>query len=196
MLSDVPGWPDAPRRIRLRRALPLLVPCVSILLLLGWNKTVRDMHRHNERASHQALLAQGREIDALALSCSKQQAEELAARAAQVAQLALKDSQELGPVLQDLKKQAAEHHWEGAFQASDLSTGATTATTPLIFLSARAELTSPSGNPEAFPSLLALLEQFSSSAKRVDVTRMQFRADEQGRYVVELNLRLISRGHP
>lgn len=121
MLTEVPGWPDAPRRVRFRRALPILIPAAAILLLLAWNKGVRDPRIEEERASHQALLTQEKEIDLLRATCSEQQAVELTARAAKVAQMVLNDPKDLGPLLKELKKEAAERLWDGAFQTSDLS---------------------------------------------------------------------------
>lgn len=192
LLTEVPGWPDAPRRVRFRRALPILIPCAAILLLLGWNKSYRDPRIEAERASYQALVAQDRELDLLRATCSEQQAAELATRRAKVAQMVLNDPKELGPLLKDLKKAAADHGWNGTFQASDLSTDAPGAETQLTFLQARAKLAPSPGNKEAFSSLLALFERFSTVDKRIDLTRVWIRADEQGRYAVELNLRLLA----
>lgn len=193
MLTEVPGWPDAPKQVRLRRALPILIPCAAILLLLAWNTIVRDPHILGERATHQILLAQEKEIDALRLGVSEQQAGELAARAAQIERQLLKGPQELAPILEVFKKQAAERHWEGSFLASDLSTGSPTPNAEIIFIPARAKLTASSSTPEAFSGLIALLDQVSSAEKRIDLTRLWIRADEQGRYTAELNLRLVSR---
>lgn len=189
ILTEVPGWPDAPRQVRLRRALPILVPCAAILCLLGWNWFVRDPQIGAERAAHQALEAQDNELETLRLACSEKDAADLAARAASVANLTVKDPSELAVVLQGLRKKANDRHWDGVFQGSDLS-GETPPVNSLVnFLPARAKLTT--ANPEAFSSLLSLFEQFSESEKRIDLTRMGIRADEQGRYTVELALRLV-----
>lgn len=193
MLTEVPGWPDAPKQVRLRRALPILLPCVAILLLLTWNSVVRNPGITRERASHQALVAQEKEIDLLRVNCSEQQAAELSARATQVAKLLLNDPQELVPLLNNLQKQAADRHWNGTFRAADVSADAPEADNNLIFLQARAKLTSSPGNSDAFPSLLALFEQISAAEKRIDLTRLGIRADEQGRHTVEFNLRLMTR---
>lgn len=193
MLTDVPGWPDAPRRVRIRRTLPLVIPCLAILLLLGWNTLVRDPRIERERFSRRALLAQHHEIESLKLSCSEQQAAELSVQAEKTAKLVLNDAKELGPVLQDLKKEAADRHWDGNFIASDPTGAEVSPATQLVFLPARAKLSSAAGNTDAFLALLALFERFSTSEKRIDLTRMGIRADEQGRYTVELNLRLVAR---
>lgn len=193
MLTEVPGWPDAPRQVRLRRALPILLPCVAILFLLTWNSVVRNPGIARERALHQALVAQEKEIDLLRVNCSEQQAEELSARAAKVAKLLLDDPQDLVPLLDHLQKQAADRHWNGTFRATDVSPDAPATDSPLIFLQARGKLTSSPGNSDAFPSLLGLFEQFSVAEKRIDLTRLGIRADEQGRHTVEFTLRLMTR---
>ena len=193
MLTEVPGWPDAPRQVRLRRALPILIPSAAILLLLAWNGVVRDPHILSERATHQALLTQEKEIDALRLGVSEQRAGELSARAAQIERQLLKGPQELAPILEAFKKQAAERHWAGSFQASDLSTGSPVPNAEITFIPVRAKLTASASNPGAFSDLIALLDYVSSAEKRIDLTRLGIRADEQGRYTAELNLRLVSR---
>jgi hypothetical protein len=193
LLTEVPGWPDAPKKVRLRRALPILVPCVAMLLILAWNGLVRNPFIQTERASQRALLAQEQELDLLRMSVSEEQAGELAAQATQAERQILKDQQELGPILEDFKKQANDRRWEGNFQASDLSTQAAVSDGQLTFFPARAKLVSPAGNPEAFTALVALLDQLSASEKRIDLTRLSIRADEQGRYTAELNLRLVGR---
>ena len=192
-LTEVPGWPNAPRKVRIRRTLPLVVPFVAMLLMLAWNKGVRDPHIKNIREAHQSLSVQESEIESLGLDCSDQQAADLATHAVQVARLILQDPQELGPVLHSLKQQAIDHHWDGAFQAIDYSGAAVAAETNLLYLPVRAKLTYSGKASEAFSTLLALLDQFYTAEKRIDLTRMGIRADEQGRYTVELNLRLVSR---
>lgn len=193
MLTEVPGWPDAPKKIRVRRAIPIILPCVLILLLLGWNSAVRDPQIRNERTSHQALVAQEKELDALRVSISEQQAADLSARAAMAEKQILKGTQDLPPLLENFKKMANARRWDGNFQASDLSTEAGSTPGPLNFYAVRAKLSSAPGNPEAFSALIALLDEFSASEKRIDLTRLSIRADEQGRYTSELNLRLVGR---
>lgn len=197
MLTEVPGWPDAPKKVRFRRALPVLIPCAIILLLLAWNRGVRDPRLASERASHQALLEQDREIEALRLEISEQEVAELAARAASAERRIIADANELAAVLADLTGRASRAHWDGIFQASDLSTGAgadpSAPSASPVFFSARAKLVSRPGSDGKFSSLLTLLDGFSTSEKRIDLTRLAIRADEQGRYTAELNLRLPGR---
>lgn len=193
MLTEVPGWPDAPRNMRIWRAVPIILPCVLILLLWGWNGLIRDPQIQRERASHQVLLEQEKELDALRLSVSEQQAGELSARAALAGKQILNGAKDLPPLLEKFKKMANDKDWSGNFQASDLSTEAKEANTPLSFYAVRAKLSAGPGNPEAFTALVALLDEFSAAEKRIDLTRLSIRADEQGRYAAELNLRLVGR---
>lgn len=193
LLTEVPGWPDAPKWMRWRRALPIVLPCVSILGLVIWNAALRAPKIQAERAAHQPLFSLEEEIAALRLNCSEQQAAELAAKSAAVADLLLRTPAELGPLLQLFKKEAAERNWEGNFQAGDASAETPEADAQVIFLPVRGRLASPAGSTGSFPALLALLERYSSTGKRIDLTRLAIRADEQGRYAVELNLRLACR---
>ena len=190
LLTDVPGWPDAPQWMRWRRALPLLLPCAVILLLVIWNTAVRDPRIRAARAVHQPLFAMEEEIATLRMACSEQQAAELAARSAGAAKFLLRSPAELAPILRELKKEATDRHWEANFQASDTSAETPAADAQVDFLPVRAKLAVTSAKAGSFPELIALLERYSSTGKRIDLTRLAIRADEQGRYAVELNLRL------
>lgn len=192
-LTEVPGWPDAPKWMRWRRALPLLIPCAAILVLMLWHAAYRDPQIQAERAAHQPLFSLEEEIASLRLSCSDQQATELEAKSTAVAGLLLGGPAELGPLLQTFRKEAIGRNWEANFQAGDSSAETPAADAQVMFLPVRGRLASPAGNPGSFPALLALLERYSLTGKRIDLTRLAIRADEQGRYAVELNLRLACR---
>ena len=193
LLTEVPGWPDAPQWMRWRRALPIVAPCAAILGLVIWNAAFRDPHIRAERAAHQPLFALEEVIAALRLNCSEQQATELATKSAKVGDLLLGSPAELGPLLQTFKREATKRNWEANFQAGDASAETPDAAAQVIFLPVRGKLASSAGNPGSFPALLALLDGYSSTGKRIDLTRLAIRADEQGRYAVELNLRLACR---
>ena len=47
------------------------------------------------------------------------------------------------------------------------------------------------GGVASFASLLAFFDHLSAGNKRIDLTRLAIRADEQGRHAVEFNLRLV-----
>ena len=83
-----------------------------------------------------------------------------------------------------------EQGWDGTFLAGDAAGAAQSADAQILYLPIRAKLTPTTAAPGAFPALLALLEQFSSAEKRIDLTRVAIRADDQGRYTTELNLRM------
>lgn len=193
MLTEVPGWPDAPRWMRWRRALPIVLPCVGALLLLGWNTAIRNPRMQAVRAAHQPLFALEEEIAALGMSSSEQQAQELSAKSAEVAQWLLNDPAELGPLLNTFKKEGGSLQWDATFQAADTSGETPEPDAQVSFLPVRGRLVSTRDNSSPFPSLITLLERFSATGKRIDLTRLAIRADEQGRYTAELNLRLVCR---
>ncbi len=190
ILFEVPGWPDAPRNLRVRRALPILVPCVAILLLLGWNHGVRDPHIASVRASHADLHALESDIAALRLSYSEAQASDLTRHATRAAALLVEEPRKSSPTLQNLHATSVERGWEGNYVTGDASGEPENPDAVVRYLPVRAKLTPAAPGPAAFPSLLALLEQFSTGEKRIDLTRLAVRADEQGRYTAEVNLRL------
>lgn len=192
-LTEVPGWPDASHAMRLRRALPILVPCAAMLGLLLWNLAVRDPAVRRERAAHQPLLALEREIEALRAGCSDQQAVESAARATETAERLLAGADATGTQLRQLKAAAGELGWEGNFVANDTSLDAPAAGAELVFLPVRARLAPAAENTRQLPSLLALLDRLPATGKRIELTRLAVHADEAGRYAVELNLRLAAR---
>ena len=195
MLTEVPGWPDAPKKIRIRRSLPIMIPFVLVVLILLWNKAVRDPYIAAERASHQALIDQQREIEGLSLTISAEQAGELATRSAKAEKQVVGEAKDLAPVLEAMKQQASEKGWAGNFQLSNLSsTDDVPATDALVvYLPARAKITAAAGSKDAFASLLGLLDQFSGAEKRIDLTQLGIRADEQGRYTAELGFRFVGR---
>ena len=195
MLTEVPGWPDAPKKIRIRRSLPIVIPCALMLLIVLWNKGVRDPYILGERAANQALIDEQKEVESLSLAVSEEQAGELSARMALAEKQTIADSKALAPLLDRMKRQAADKLWTGNFQPSNLSaTDEAPAPDSLVFfLPARAKITASEGNKEAFVSLLALLDQFSSAEKRIDLTQLGIRADEQGRYTADLSFRFVGR---
>lgn len=197
LLTEVPGWPDAPKGIRLRRALPLAVPAAALLLVLLWTVAFRSPQIAAQRASVQPLRDLEAEIETLRLSCSDQQAGELAVQAAEADSRLVASPAEVTAILADLRKKAVERGWDATFHAADASTEPAAEDAQVAFLSAKGRL-SPSSGPLSgdmtrFSSLLALLEEFSVATKRIDLTRLAIRADEQGRYAVEVNLRLACR---
>lgn len=193
LFTEVPGWPDAPRNWRVRRALPLVVPFVAVLALVGWNTIVRNPRLVAERSAHQSLTALEDEIASLRMTSSDQAAAELTSRAETAQLQLLKEPQQAASVVTSLKKGVESHRWKGEFHVGELvvdDTQPDAAARQVSAVPVRVKLTSVSGNSQAFYDLLAVLKQLSAMGKRIDLTRLAIRADEQGRYAAELNLRL------
>lgn len=190
VLTEVPGWPDAPAWARLRRALPVVLPGAGMAAIVAWSVWVHGPRVAAQRAALQPLLALEEEISTLQLACSEQQASELAGRAAAANRVLLEKPEEVAPFLRALKKEAAERGWEGNFLASESTAEPAAEGARISYLPVRARLTPAANNAEPFPSLLALLERLSSAGKRIDLMRLAIRADDQRWQSVELNLRL------
>jgi hypothetical protein len=191
VLTEVPGWPDAPAWARFRRAMPVLFPCVVMAGLIAWNFAVHAPRVEAERAELQPLIALEDEISALQLACSEQQAAELVERAETASRLLIDSPQDLSVLLRSLKKEAADRGWEGNFVASESAAEPAAEGAQVSYLPVRVRLTPVAGHTEPYPALMALLERLSSSGKRIDLMRMAIRADEQRWQTVELNLRLV-----
>lgn len=193
LLTEIPGWAEPSRVMRLRRALPILLPLAALLLLVGWNLAVRDPLQRATRREHAHLLGLERDIAALREIVTDQQAAESASRAREMAQRLQTGPEAITAQLAQLKSTAEEFGWDATFQASDTSLDTATDGAALMFLPVRARLAPQAANPAQLPSLLGLLERIPTSGKRIELTRLAVRADEQGKYAVELNLRLAAR---
>lgn len=191
LLTEVPGWPDAPRGVRIRRALPIALPCVAFLLLAGWNLVVIDPRMSAERAIYQPVQALQDEVLALGMEFSDQLALDVAERAAGAETLALQGAAQTADVLFALKQQAAARGWEATLQASESTDEVPLPDAVLAFKHVRGRLAPLPGGYASFTSLLSFFEQLSAGKKRIDLTRLAIRADEQGRHAVEFNLRLV-----
>lgn len=97
---------------------------------------------------------------------------------------------ELAPLLRSLKKEAADRGWEATFYPGELSTEVAGPGSKIAYQPVRGKLTPAAGHAEAYASLLALLERFSTAGKRIDLMRLAIRADENRWQSVEVNLRL------
>jgi hypothetical protein len=184
LLVEVPGRPAASRW---KRAFPLLLPVFALVALAGWKWGVLDPRLRAERAASQPLLNLEREVAALKLHRSPADPE----RAGQVAALRStlpRDRAGLTPFLAPWRAQAAARGWEVAFGPPVDLPGERGS--PLASASVRATFRPLSGNLHSWSSLLALLGDFSALNSRIGVTRLAIRADEQGRYSVEMRLNL------
>lgn len=190
-LSDVPGWPDAPLPMRLRRLAPILVALAGIIGLLVWQYGWRRPEMRAVRAAHAPLVALEEEIASLARQWSDQQATELAARARAADAMLLASPADVPAFLRHLREEFLELGWDAVFQAYD--TFGVEAGADVQFVTAQARLTPTDQNARPFPSLLHVIDRFSAGTERIDLTRLGIRADEPGRLEVEVNLRIACR---
>ncbi|MBE2215438.1 MAG: hypothetical protein IAE82_16305 [Opitutaceae bacterium] len=194
-LSEVPGWPDAPLTVRLRRLWPLVLPLVGCVALVAWTGLVREPARRETRAAHAELLALEQETEELRQTLSDQTAAELAAQAA-AAQALLMDSP---TALQDRLKayavQAREAGWEATFQIYGLAEDDAAAGegARFVFVPARVRLEPRTDSADRFATLVATLGRLASLPGRIEITRVTVRADRPGVPVVEVNLRAACR---
>lgn len=190
LLTEVPGWDDAPLGVRLRRTLPIVLPCAGFAAVLTWNLGWQAPQIRAEREAHAPQIALEAEIESLQLAYSEQQTVELAQQAAQAERLLLSTPSDLAPYLRTLKKEAADRGWETAFYPAEPLPEAAESGALLTYQPVRVKLAPATGHAEVYASLLALLERFSTSGRRIDLMRLAIRADETRWLTVEANLRL------
>jgi len=190
LLTEVPGWADAPVGVRLQRTLPILLPCVGIAAILTWSLGWHAPQIRAERESHAPQIALEAEIQSLQLAYSEQQTVELADQAEQASHLLLPAPSDLTPFLRSLKKEAADRGWEISFHPGEPLTEGPGTTALVTYQPVRVKLAPVAGHAEVYASLLSLLERFSTSGRRIDLMRLAIRADENRWQTVEANLRL------
>jgi hypothetical protein len=193
VLSEVPGWPDAPLGVRLRRVAPILVAAVGFAGLATWKYGWLEPAVTAARVAHAPALALEQEVGDLALACSDQQAAEVAEQARTAEQALLPSHDDVTAQLRQLRDQIRALGWEAVFQAYDSPTADAGAVPGIQFASVRGRLVPVAGNPAPFTTLLGVFDQFSAGTKRIDLTRLGIRADEPGKLEVELNLRIACR---
>ena len=192
LLTEIPGWPDAPTALRVRRALPIVAPFFALVVLVGWTKFIREPRIRTEQEADRPVLALEEEVSSLRLRCSDQQARELLASTTEASQLLIEEP-ELRPILRSLKQRAADSGWNATFQTADRSIEPAPEDSQVLYLPARGKLAAKANSPQAFSNFLAFIDQLNASPKRIDLTRLAIRADEQSGYVAELNLRMVCR---
>lgn len=194
-LSEVPGWPDAPLRVRLRRLWPLALPLVGCLVLLVWTGLVREPLRRDVRAAHAGVLALEEETEQLRQSLSEQTAADLTTAAASARAQLLESPAVLQDRLQAFVTAARAAGWEATFQTYGLADDGTAAAdgSLLVFAPARVRLVPLAGNSDCFTSLVATLARLAATPGRVEITRASVRSEAPGVPVVEVNLRAACR---
>src|SRR5262245_24850399 len=110
VLTEVPGWTDAPMSARLKRALPVAIPCFGMLLLAVWNFGITAPKIQAERERLQPLVALEEEVASLN-KYSDQEVAELTEREGIASRLLLAGPQEVALFLNELKKDAVGFGW-------------------------------------------------------------------------------------
>jgi hypothetical protein len=193
VLSEVPGWPDAPLALRMRRNAPMLIPLIGVVALAGWKLGWISPEMEADQLGGAPLVALDEEVAALRLACSEQQAAEVAAQSRAAAATLIDSSVDVAIYLRQWREKIRASGWEATFQAYDAPVGPDAEAGGVVFATARATLLPVAGRPEAFSALLGIFDQISGADKRIDLTRLGVRADVPGKLEVELNLRLACR---
>lgn len=192
ILTEVPGWADAPIHARLTRALPIAFPVLAVTAILGWHFIYHLPRFEADQQALQPLASLEQEISTLQLGTSQSQVTELKERTAAATRLLVSGPKDLPEVFQELKTTFRTLGWEATFQASE-ATEEVAGAQPLqiSFLPVRAKLKALASNQDRFVSLITALDRLSSSGKRIDLTRVAIRADESRWQAVEVNFRLL-----
>ena len=191
VLTEVPGWPDAPVWMRMQRAMPVLIPCMALVLLLDWSLLFQKPEVRQQRLTLAPLISLEREVETLRLLGSDAQLVEYKDRAAQASALALASPASAGTLLQQWKVDATSHGWDATFVASEVEENEAAPGALFSFLPVRGKLLPRAANDDVFGSFVTLLEGLSAASQRIDLIRLVIRADEHRWQAVELNLQLI-----
>ncbi|MEO6001808.1 MAG: hypothetical protein ABIZ04_04370 [Opitutus sp.] len=194
VLTEVPGWPNAPVWPRMQRAMPVLVPCTAMVLLLDWNLLIQLPKAADQKSALAPLRVLATEVEDLMLASSDQQARELAEQARQASEHLVGSAAEVPALLLEMKKDALAAGWEATFVASDPLGTPSSDKARVEFLPVRAKLVPVAGNTDVFGSFLGLTQRISLAPKRIDLVRLAIRADERHWQHVELGLRVVYPG--
>jgi hypothetical protein len=187
--TEVPGWPDAPMKLRVRRLIPIVAPLVAMLLVFLWTVAWRNPHIRAAREQHRPVIALESEVTSLRLLYSEQQTAEISNQSKEASRALLENPDELPALVDKLKTAARSFEWDANLTPSAAPTPPSPTEAQIYFLPVRGKLSSLNSNSEPFASLLAYLEKLPSADKWIDLTRMSLRADDQGRLNVEVLLR-------
>lgn len=189
-LSDVPGWPDAPARVRFRRFLPIFVPCVGIASLLAWWVLAHRPHVRSLEIKYAPAVELAREVDRLKLKWSDNETIELESRAEAASKQLLDDPEAVPALLAQIRDGCDDVGWDASLQAFDSGDEMTIEGTPIEFVPVLAKLTPRPEATDVCGSLVGILERIHSHAIWTDLTRMEVHANDDGIEVVEMNLRV------
>lgn len=194
-LSEVPGWPDAPVSVRLRRMWPLALPLAACIALVIWTEFVREPSRRVARDARAELIVIEEEIDQLRQALSDQMAADVTAQAESADSLLLASPVDLQERLKAFAVQARTLGWEATFQTYGLADDEAGAgdVSHFVYSPARVHLEPRAENADRFNSLIATLTSLAATPGRVEITRVAIRADLPGVPVVDVNLRAACR---
>ncbi len=188
-LTVVPGWPDAGRLTRSLYALPLVVPFAGLLLLWGWDLSVRRPGIGSLRAACAPAVVLAEEVEALAFGGSDAQAATVAEEVASLQAGLVRDAAALGVLMERMRGRAASAGWDASMVANEPVLPAPGERPPLVYRSLRGRLAAGEAAGD-FRELLLLLEELVPAGVRGGVSRVAIRADEQGRLSVDFGVRL------
>ena len=175
----------------MQRAMPVLIPCMALVLLLDWSLLFQKPEVRQQRLTLAPLISLEREVETLRLLGSDAQLVEYKDRAAQASALALASPASAGTLLQQWKVDATSHGWDATFVASEVEENEASPGALFSFLPVRGKLLPRAANDDVFGSFVTLLEGLSAASQRIDLIRLVIRADEHRWQAVELNLQLI-----
>jgi hypothetical protein len=189
-LFEVPGWPDAPRFVRFRRAFPILLPAALALLLLAGSELIHKPHMNSVRKSHARLLTMEGELEGLRLAWSDQRAEEVQERADAISKRLLPSTRDAENFMEGFGSECAELGWEIRFQVYDVPAADFASSAAVVFAPALARLTAVEGNKAPLETLIKLVDRLGNAGPRVDLTRLSVTVNELDSPFVEMNLRI------
>lgn len=195
-LTVIPGWQDAGRVARFFYVLPLALPFAALLLLFGWDRLHRQAQIVQVRTACAEAARTAAEIESLRLEWSEEQAREAAAAGAQLREMLLRNSAEIGTMSVDMRARAAARGWNAVLYVNELdAVPGDTAAPAALFRTVRGRLTPNAPNPAPFATLRAVLDDLVPAGRHGALTRLTVRADELGGLSVELGVRFAALPH-
>jgi hypothetical protein len=192
-LTAVPGQPLASGKVRFRHAVPILGPCLLLLVLGSWRVGVLDRHVEKGRRDGAPWVALDAEVASLGVQYSEMEARDLKVKSDLVARTLFAGQAEVDAAMDRVRHEARANGWDAQFQPVDWGAAVQAQDSLVSRLNARGALRPLRGNSAQWASLLVLLKQFSGPDKQIGLTRLVVRADEEGRYFVEVTLALTCR---
>lgn len=189
-LFEVPGWPDAPKSVRFRRALPILLPAALVLVLGAGSVLVHKPHMNSVRRSHADLLQMESQLEGLRMVWSDQYAEELEAEARAISNHLLPTVRAAENFLAGVGAQSDQLGWEFRFQVYETPTAPTDGSSSIAFAPALVRLKAREDNQTPLSTFLRVVELLEGSNSHVDLTRLAVTVGDLDQPTVEMNLRM------